>query len=75
MIHDVVALGVPGCDLVAVGQKTITSRSDPATEEQSDSMGELHLDEDLDCSNILVSDISAAVKPREGENYDNPDDG
>ena len=73
--HEVVALGVSGRDLIAVEQQTIASRPDPATEEQSDSMGELHLDEDLDCSNILVSDIAAAVKPREGENYDNPDDG
>ena len=70
--HEVVALGVLGRDLIAVEQQTIASRPDPATEEQS---GELHLDEDLDCSNILVSDIAAAVKPREGENYDNPDDG
>ena len=73
--HEVVALGVSGRDLIAVEQQTIASRPDPATEEQSDSMGELHLDEDLDCSNILISDIAAAVKPREGENYDNPDDG
>ena len=70
--HEVVALGVSGRDLIAVEQQTIASRPDPATEEQS---GELHLDEDLDCSNILVSDIAAAVNPREGENYDIPDDG
>ena len=70
--HEVVALGVSGCNLVAVQQQTIASRPDPVTEEQSDSMSELHLDDDLDCSNILVSDIAAAVNPRD---YDIPDDG
>jgi hypothetical protein len=50
---------------------------DPANEdeEHSDSIGELHFDEDLDCSNIRVGNIAAVVNPRVGEKYYIPDGG
>jgi hypothetical protein len=69
--HEVVALGISGKNIVAVQQQTIASMP-VLTNEDEDFMGELHFNEDLDCSNIRVNNIAAVVNPRVGDNYDIP---
>jgi predicted lipoprotein with Yx(FWY)xxD motif len=70
--HEVVALGILGKNIVAVQQQTIASMP-ILTNKDEDFMGELHFDEDLDCSNICVNNIAAVVNPRVGDKYDIPD--
>jgi hypothetical protein len=70
--HEVVALGILGKNIIAVQQQTIAS-TPVLTNEDEDFMGELHFDEDLDCSNIRVSNIAAVINPRVGDKYDIPD--